>query len=215
MNTLFNRRGINIDITHRCPLECKRCQRFTSFTSKGLKVPGEDLSIEDFSKVLDFFTHINFCGQVSDPVHHPKFVELLEMIRERKDHSTSIHHASAAKPLKWYPKAFEANPRAQWWFGIDGFPKDSHKYRTNQDGEKLFDIMIESKKYLNITPVWQYIIFRYNENDIDEAKKLAQDNDINFNLNYSSKWFSEDDPLMPLNKNYRIWSDQYGEKKYE
>jgi acetolactate synthase small subunit len=48
MNTLFNRRGINIDITHRCPLECKRCQRFTSFTSKGLKVPGEDLSIEDF-----------------------------------------------------------------------------------------------------------------------------------------------------------------------
>ena len=215
MNTLFNRRGINIDITHRCPLECKRCQRFTSFTSKGLKVPGEDITVEDFSKVLDFFTHINFCGQVSDPVHHPKFVELLEMIRERKDHSTSIHHASAAKPLKWYPKAFEANPRAQWWFGIDGFPKDSHKYRTNQDGEKLFDIMIESKKYLNITPVWQYIIFRYNENDIDEAKKLAQDNDINFNLNYSSKWFSEDDPLMPLNKNYRIWSDQYGEKKYE
>jgi hypothetical protein len=47
MASLFNRRGINIDITHRCPLECKRCQRFTSFTSKGLKVPGEDLSVDE------------------------------------------------------------------------------------------------------------------------------------------------------------------------
>ena len=204
MNTLFNRRGINIDITHRCPLECKRCQRFTSFTSKGLKVPGEDLSIEDFSKVLDFFTHINFCGQVSDPVHHPKFVELLEMIRERKDHSTSIHHASAAKPLKWYPKAFEANPRAQWWFGIDGFPKDSHKYRTNQDGEKLYNIMKDSVKYLKNTPIWQFIVFSFNENDIEACRDMATDIGVKFIVINSSRWMGANDPLRPTNKNLSL-----------
>jgi hypothetical protein len=70
--------------------------------------------------------------------------------------------------------------------------------------------MIESKKYLNTTPFWQYIIFSYNENDIDEARKIAQNNGVNLNLTYSSKWFSEDDPLMPKNKDYRIWSNQYG-----
>ena len=199
---MFKRRGINIDITHRCPLQCLRCQRYTSFTSKGLKVPGEDITIKDFEKVLNFFNHINFCGQVSDPVHHPKFIQLLEMIYARKNHSTSIHHASAAKPLKWYPKAFEANPRAQWWFGIDGFPKDSHKYRINQDGVHLFEMMKLGKK-LNNKIVWQYIVFRYNENDVEECRKMAKDNDIYFDLNLSGRW-ANNDKYKPLNPKYYL-----------
>jgi MoaA/NifB/PqqE/SkfB family radical SAM enzyme len=203
----FNRRGINIDITHRCPLECKRCQRFTSFTSKGLKVPGEDITMENFSKILNYFNHINFCGQVSDPVHHPKFIELLEKIysiSKRARCTCSVHHASAGKPLHWYPKAFQANPNAQWWFGIDGLPEDSHKYRTNQDGVKLFNILKESVKHLNVAPIWQYIVFRYNENDIEKAKNMATDIGAKFVLVNSSRWIGEDDPLKPTNKNLSL-----------
>ena len=61
----LKRNNVNLDITHRCPLACERCQRFTSFTSQGKKVPGEDISLENFQKIIDHFTHINFCGQVS------------------------------------------------------------------------------------------------------------------------------------------------------
>ena len=98
----------------------------------------------------------------------------------------------------------------RWVFGIDGLPKDSCMYRINQDGEKLFDIMLESKKHLNTTPMWQYIIFSYNEKDVDEARKMAQDNGVNFSLCYSSKWLNENDPYMPKDKTKRIWSNQYG-----
>lgn len=199
----LNRKNVNLDITHRCPLECERCQRFTSFTSRGLKVPGKDISIENFQKVLDHFYHINFCGQVSDPVHHPKFIKLLSMVNEQK-RSSSVHHASAAKPIKWYPKAFDANPKARWWFGIDGLPKDSHKYRTNQDGEKLFKILKTARKHLIQKPIWQYIIFSYNENDIDEAHKMAIDIDVDFMILNSSRWISKDDPFRPSNPNYSL-----------
>jgi MoaA/NifB/PqqE/SkfB family radical SAM enzyme len=205
--------GVNVDLSARCGLECSRCQRQTYFDDNK-EIPGHDLTLEDFDKITDMFQTINFCGQLSDPVHNKNFIDILKLCRSKNVGGT-IHNASSLKSKEWYIEAFKAHTDLKWVFGIDGLPKDSCKYRVNQDGEKLFDIMIESKKYLNITPVWQYIIFRYNENDIDEAKKLAQDNDINFNLNYSSKWFSEDDPLMPLNKNYRIWSDQYNGKKYE
>ena len=98
----LQRTNVNIDITHRCPLECERCQRFTSFTAHGLKVPGKDISIENFQKVLNHFHHINFCGQVSDPVHHPKFIEILSMIHDQEK-SCSVHHASAAKPAAEVP----------------------------------------------------------------------------------------------------------------
>ena len=208
--TFFNRRAVNIDLTHRCAIECPNCPRQFAFRDKGLKVPGQDLSDSNFEKILDHMTTIDFEGQYSDPVHHPKFIEFLEKSYVKKI-DVEVHNASSVKSLKWYIKAFKAHPFARWKFAIDGLPKDSHKYRINQDGEKLFDIMLESKKHLNTTPCWQYIIFSYNENDIDEARKMAQDNGLNFNLNYSSKWFSEDDPLMPKNKKYRIWSNQYNE----
>jgi MoaA/NifB/PqqE/SkfB family radical SAM enzyme len=191
------RDAINVDITHRCPLECLRCQRYSSFTSEGLKVPGEDMPLDRFEKIIKHFRHINFCGQVSDPVHHPKFIEMLEMCH-KKDISISVHHASAGKPEHWYPKAFAAAPYALWYFGIDGLPKDSHKYRVNQDGEKLFRIMLESTKHLKKTPIWQYIVFSYNQNDIEEAKDMVKDVDnLKFLVVNSSRWIGQNDWLRP------------------
>ena len=73
-----------------------------------------------------------------------KFIEVFLDCYIKKS-SVSVHHATAAKPRKWYPKAFQANPNARWWFGIDGLPKESHKYRINQDGEKLFEYNGRSK----------------------------------------------------------------------
>ena len=200
---ILNRRSINLDITHRCPLECPRCQRATSFTFNGLKVPGKDLSMKDFKKILDYFDHINFCGQVSDPVHHPQFIRFLEITREMNK-SCHVHHASAGKPYEWYDKAFIANPNARWFFGIDGLPQESHFYRINQDGEKLFNIMKNAKKYLKHTPVWQYIVFRYNENNIEKAEQLAKDINVRFMVLHSSRWLGEDDPYRPLNPEYSL-----------
>ena len=78
-------------------------------------------------------------------------------------------------------------------------PNESHKYRINQDGEKLFDIMIEAKKYLTTKPKWQYIIFRYNENHIEQAKQMAVDNDIPIIIVNSSRWWSDNDIYRPTN----------------
>ena len=52
MDNFFTRKGINLDISHRCSLECLRCQRTRYYTSKGKKVPGEDLSLTDFKKII-------------------------------------------------------------------------------------------------------------------------------------------------------------------
>ncbi len=198
-NKIFKRRKINLDITHRCPLECLSCQRWSSFISRGLKVPGQDLSTENFLKLVDKFDHLNFCGQVSDPVHHPKFTEFLEITRDRRK-SVSVHHASAGKPLKWYPKAFNANPNARWIFGIDGLPEESNMYRINQDGEKLFEVMKVARGILKTKPVWQYIVFSYNEHHIPQAMQLAAEIDVEFMTLISSRWRGPNDPLKPKNK---------------
>lgn len=197
--TFFKRRRLNIDITHRCALECPNCQRQTQFTSKGIKVPGYDMTMDDFIKITSFFKSINFSGQLSDPVHHPKFIEILEYCYKNKIEAI-VHNASSLKPHHWYIKAFKANPLAKWIFGIDGLPEQSHTYRINQDGKKLYDLMVESKKYLKRLPVWQYLVFAYNEHNIEKAQDMARNDGVTFMLLQSSRWIRESDPLRPSKK---------------
>ena len=116
-------------------------------------------------------------------------------------------NASSAKSKEWYIEAFKANPNAVWCFGIDGLPEESKIYRINQDGAKLFDIMVESKKYLIHKPVWQYIVFKYNENSIDAAIALAREVEVDFYFVKSSRWkndLPEHDWLMPINPDLRV-----------
>tara|TARA_E500000178_G_scaffold311067_1_gene326684 strand:+ start:1099 stop:1722 length:624 start_codon:yes stop_codon:yes gene_type:complete len=195
----FKRRRLNIDISFRCALECPNCQRQRQFTRLGKKVHGYDMTMKDFKKITSFFKSINFSGQLSDPVHHPKFVEILEYCYNNKIEAI-VHNASSLKPHHWYMKAFKANPLAKWVFGIDGLPEQSHIYRINQDGKKLYNLMIESKKYLKQLPVWQYLVFNYNEDNIEEAQEMARREGVTFMLLQSSRWNSENDPLRPSEK---------------
>ena len=197
---------INLDITHRCTLQCQRCNR-AIFAARGLKVPGEDMTMENFKKIIDYFEEVYFCGQISDPIFHPQFIEFLKLLKGRK---TVIHTAASHKKEEWYKKAFEANTDAYWTFGIDGLPKDSHKYRKNQDGEHLFKMACMASK-MGLLVKWQYLIFSYNENDIEEARKMAKDNNIILELQKSSR-FWEGDPLMPKNKDYYIERKGYENK---
>jgi len=192
----FTRRNLNIDITHRCALDCPRCQRWGDYRKYGKKVPGIDFTISQMKKIISFYNDLHFCGQYSDPVHHPKFIEILKLLREQRV-SCSVHNASSAKSEDWYIKAFEANPKAHWVFGIDGLPYESHLYRINQDGEKLFNIMIKSKRYLINKPTWQYIILKYNQDHIEQAKQIANDNDIPIMFLNSSRWWGNNDPYRP------------------
>tara|TARA_B100000686_G_scaffold303435_1_gene340250 strand:- start:5231 stop:5881 length:651 start_codon:yes stop_codon:yes gene_type:complete len=194
--------GLLIDLTHRCALECPRCQRQEFFRDHGETVWGGDIPMDTIEKATDTFKAINFGGQLSDPIHHPNFIEILKLCYE-KGVQANVQTASTGKPKRWFIKAFEANPNARWQFGIDGLPEESHKYRINQDGPKLFQIMCEAKNYLKKLPCWQYIIFKYNEEHIEQAKQMAKDNGLRFVLMQSHRWRGENDPYMPSEK-YRL-----------
>ena len=71
-------------------------------------------------------------------------------------------------------------------YPIDGLPK-SHKYRINQDGQKLFNIMKRCASMGNKV-IWQYIVFNYNEDDIDTCRSMAKDINVTFKKLVSSRW---------------------------
>ena len=74
----FSNRQVNIDSSATCTLECPKCQR-RGITKYGAKVPGENMPWEDFLKIAEYFKGgLTFCGQISDPIFHPKLIEMLK-----------------------------------------------------------------------------------------------------------------------------------------
>ena len=47
---ITRRKCINLDITYRCTLQCSKCNR-EIFRQRGQKVPGHDMSMEEFKKI--------------------------------------------------------------------------------------------------------------------------------------------------------------------
>ena len=156
--------------------------------------------------IIYSYRYFDFCGQLSDPVHHKNFIDILKHLKS-VNVGVSVHNASSQKSLNWYIKAFRAYPEAKWIFGIDGLPNESHIYRVNQDGEKLFKMMCMASD-MGLWVKWQYIVFKYNENDIETAREMAKKHNIIFEVQKSSRFFSEDD-LKPTNRDYYIERKEY------
>ncbi len=183
-----DRRGVNLDISNKCTLECIACSRQTNrFNNQ--PIPGNDMTISQWKKLVKHYKRFSLCGQISDPIFNPN---LLEFIKIAKDNNAlvSIHTAATAKnkKLDWYMKAFELyKSGVSWKFGIDGFPDVSPIYRTNQDAEFLFDVMIKGNE-IGADVKWQFIIFSFNEHQIEDAKKFAKEKRIGLQFKKSSRF---------------------------
>lgn len=180
---------VSIDATNKCSLKCPACARQIKHSDG--KVPGGDISLDDFRKVAKHFDIINLCGSLSDASLHDNFHSLLEICIEEDTH-LSISNAATARSYAWYLKAFNLSKKGniEWVFAIDGLPEDSHKYRINQDGKKLYKMM-QLCSSMGIKTQWNYIIFKYNENDIETAKQMARSIGVKFNLIKSCRWEEE------------------------
>ena len=65
--------------------------------------------------------------------------------------------------------------------------------------EFLFDTMIKLRK-LNMRVCWQYIIFSFNEHQLEEAHKIAKKHNLNMQVKKSSR-FSGGEIARPKQRN--------------
>tara|TARA_B110000305_G_C19465219_1_gene657374 strand:+ start:8018 stop:8617 length:600 start_codon:yes stop_codon:yes gene_type:complete len=153
------------------------------------------------------FTQFTFCGQISDPMVHPNMVPILEYCRHKV--KVEMHVAASHKPERYWRECFAANPEAKYIFGIDGLPHKSHLYRINQDGEKLFDMMLISKYEFKMDSSWNHIIFKYNEDEIDQCRELAKEHNIRFQVVKSGRFFHE---TLAVDKAQELRIIEYNDK---
>ena len=89
---------------------------------------------------------------------------------------------------------------------------------TAQDGEKLFKMMLKSRKYLKYKPIWQYLVFNYNKYDLNKCRDIAKKNNIEFHVLESNriKEFTYSDPkneMGTIMNDIKFIKSEYGKIK--
>lgn len=169
----------SIEPTTACNLRCPQCPSgLRQFTR-----PTGNLAVSMNSKILDEagknLQYINYYFQ-GEPFIHPDFLNLVKEARERNIYvvtSTNAHFIS--------PETAEKIVRSglsEIIISIDGLTQESYeKYRIAGKLEKVIEgtrNLVEARKRLgakNPHIVFQFLVVRYNENEIETLHQLAEE----------------------------------------
>ena len=168
---------VHLEITSKCNVSCPMCLRNVSGGAVNPHLPLVELSLEDIKRLfpLSFLKQLNrfyMCGNYGDPMVAQDTLKIFQFLREVQP---SIH-------LSMFTNG--SGRIASWWkelglvvdqvhFGIDGLEDTLSIYRRQADFKK---IMESAKSYISGggKAVWDYIVFRHNEHQVEKARELAE-----------------------------------------
>lgn len=189
-------RGLHIEPTNMCTLKCPRCPR-TEFvnTFKPKNWDNQNLNLENLKNFLDIDLknlQILLNGNYGDPIYYPKLFELIKFFKDNNCIIT-IHTNGSYKNKEWWSElAHLLDNTDTVVFSIDGLPENFTNYRVNADWSSIKQ-GIEVLSLADCKTIWKYIVFSYNEDNIDQARALSQELGVDrFVLNNSDRWEGND-----------------------
>jgi hypothetical protein len=193
----------NIDASHRCIFKCPQCVRQKTLSQDQIK-RSFDLEEKNFQKILDYYDYgITFCGQISDPIYHPRFLNLLK-ICDGQEKAVRIATVGSGKNDAWWKEAYSYGVGENaWYFGVDGIDEKSELYRIGSNFQDVWSRMKQGRDLGHVI-VWQYIIFGYNEHEIDKAINIAEKEDFALLFVNTNRGFNPDSPLLRKNVDFTL-----------
>lgn len=171
---------VQIEPTNICNLKCPLCVN--------IEIPKEEqkhLKFEEFKHILSKFNYTIkiFLTGFGEPFLNPDIFKIIELAKS-KGHTINL--SSNLNIKKNLMKDIIKSGLDTIILSIDGFSQESYsKYRKNSN----FSRVIENVQYLNeikkscnaFYPVitWQFLVNKYNENEIVQAGTFARESGIN------------------------------------
>ena len=187
--------SFHIEPTSKCTLECPLCDR-TWFYEKFKKRLLHEINIKNLVNFVGPNAEVFMCGNNGDPIYHSKFHELCQKLKDNNCRITITTNGSS-KTKAWWQKLNDILGKDdKIIFAIDGLEDTNHLYRKNAKWKTIMnaiDVLQTRKCKIN----WKFLVFKHNQHQIYEAKKLSDKlNFDNFQLEQSDRWLGKQD-LMP------------------
>lgn len=187
-------RSVHLEMTTLCNAKCPMCARTEDRGKTNRRLPLTELSLEQIQRIfpkefLQQLWEVYLCGNYGDPILAKDMSEALAYFKEcNPDLTTKIHTNGSARSAQWWKNL--ARVCDQVYFGIDGLEDTNALYRIGTHFDK---IMENAAAYIGAGGYakWQFIVFRHNEHQIEEARKRAHSMGFKeFNLKKTGRFFS-------------------------
>ena len=195
MITLKTLKQINIELTTKCQAACPMCARNDYGYKTRTDFPIVDMTFDDWVKIFDNvelpkLQRIFFNGNYGEPIISKHIFEILD-------------YSFAKWPNTIMDFSTNGSIRtSEWWstlatryqgkllkvrFAIDGLEDTNHIYRIGVNFKKA---MSNAQAFIHAggNAEWQWITFRHNAHQIEEARRLSAEYGFkSFNEKLSSK----------------------------
>lgn len=170
---------VQVENSSICNAACPQCIRESKPGDKSW-FKEQYIGVEFFEKIPDeIYNQIKimfFCGNMGDPCAAPNFLEVCRFVRAKNPNLTIkiSTNGGLRSPEFWAELATIVGDRSEVIFAIDGLQDTNHIYRVNVRWEK---IMENAKAFVAAggKPYWQYIAFKHNQHQVEEARKLSEE----------------------------------------
>jgi len=176
---------IELELTSACNAKCPLCMR-TVLMERNQPVQIDNYTIkeiETYFKDMDLKgATIKFCGVLGDPIACRDLYAITEYFIIEKDVKIIEVSTNAGLKTKEFWSKFGqiskvSGKKLEVHFAIDGLTRND--YRVGVDLKKVWNNV---NAYLDAggSGVWQYIVFDYNEHELEDAKKLSKKKGMRF-----------------------------------
>lgn len=169
--------SISIEPTTSCNLRCPHCPSGLRSFSRPTGMLDPNLNAQIVDELGPTLSYITYYFQ-GEPLLHPEFTSMVNYASTKRIYtasSTNAHHLSESRCTDLIKSGL-----SKLIVSIDGTTQESYsKYRIGGQLEKVLEgtkTLVETRRRLHSnTPllVWQFIVFRHNENELTEIKRLA------------------------------------------
>ena len=90
-----------------------------------------------------------------------------------------------------------------WYFGVDGIDEKSELYRIGSNFQDVWKRMKQGRDLGHLI-VWQYIIFDYNQDDVDRAIEIAKEENFSLLLINTNRGFDPNNPLLRKGVDFKL-----------
>jgi len=171
---------IEIENSTLCNARCPQCLREEIGIDSGV-FDQEYLSTDFFeTKIPDNIYaglhRIHFAGTLGDPCAAPNFLDVIDVVKKKNPNiKITISTNGGLKTESWWKSLAEKlSSDDKVMFAIDGLEDTNHIYRVNVSWNNLIK-NVKAFIAAGGTASWQYIVFRLNEHQREQAKEFAKE----------------------------------------
>lgn len=195
----------HLEVTTKCNANCPMCGR----NAFGRVCPGlslTELTLEKCKRIfqptfLSQLTRISMCGAYGDPVLATELLEIIEYFRcSNPNLEIEVYTNGGTRLPSWWARLAQIiGKKGKVIFGIDGLEDTNH---INRRGTSFAHIIKNAEAFIQAggRAQWDFIVFRHNEHQVEQARKLSKKLGFEiFSIKRSNRFYKvlyEKDPAL-------------------